>query len=294
MSTLAPSRKYAVLSSDIHNNYSFFVPLATRAWKRLGWTPLCILVGSKEAWKENSRAGFVLSETDPKDIALFTLPAEGYRVSTTAQLVRLLAASIPKIKDTDYLLTSDIDMIPLEESHFLQQDWSMDFNILGADAYADLTKGLFPPKFPMCYLGARASVWKDVMNLKTEDMAEEVKRALAGRLDSWDNDEMYFSSKLYRHRYFEGKLQKVSERHYRRGTCDLVIRTWPGGRADRRIDREVWGFPEKAMIDCHCPRPGFKNPEVLRKIFSSAFPQDAAWFDTYLSGYLAAGEVKRG
>lgn len=294
MTASIPNRRFAVLSSDTNSNYSFFLPLAARAWKKLGWNPLCFLVEAREVWEKNPRAAFALSSTDPKDIAAFVLPEKGYRVSTTAQLVRLLASSLPKLKKSDYLITSDIDMIPLDGAHFLRQDWSMDFNVLGADAYADLTKGLFPPKFPMCYLGATVGAWRDVMGLSTEDIQEEIRKALLGRLDSWDNDEMYFSSKLYPHRFMSGKLEKVSPDHYRRGTCDLVIRTWASGRAYKRIDREVWGFPGNGMIDCHCPRPGYKNPEVLRKIFTTTFPEDASWFDEYLSGYLKAGESKGG
>lgn len=295
MSASPPKRKFAVLSSDVNETYSFFLPIAARAWKRLGWTPLCILVGDLDTWEKKPRARFSLSHTDPEDVAIFVRPAEGYRVGTTAQVVRLLAAAIPKVKKSDYLLTSDVDMIPLDKDHFLKQDWSMDFNVIGADAYADLTKGYSPPKFPMCYLGARADAWKDVMGIKSEDVNLEVKTALSGRPDQWDNDEMYFASRLHRHRFFNGKYEKVSDGRYKRGTCDLLLRGWPYGRALRRIDREVWGFNgESGMIDCHCQRPGFKNPKILRSILSKYFPEETPWFDKYIAGYPQVAEKTSG
>lgn len=282
-----PARKFAVTSSDVNETYSFFLPVVARAWRALGWTPLFLLVGTVEEWERNHRAFFALENMVPGDITSFVRRAEGYRVSTTAQLVRLLAAALPNLKESDYLLTSDVDMIPLDKGHFLKQDWSMDFNVLGADAYGDITKGILPPKFPMCYLGARVSAWRDVMGISSGDLDAEVRSALVGRPDHWDNDEMYFASRLHRHRFYAGNVEKVEEGRYRKGTCDLLMRGWPYGRAARRVDREVWGFSgESTMIDCHSQRPGFREPRVLRSVLTKYFPEDVPWFTKYVAEYV--------
>lgn len=279
--------RFAVLSSDMNERYSFFVPIMSMAWRRLGWRPLCLLVGERASWENNAKTKFVLEMTPKEDVAAFITPVAGYKISTTAQLVRLLAAALPSLKDSDYLLTSDVDMLPLNEAYFLHQDWSMRFNLFGADAYADITQGLFPPKFPMCYIGARANAWKDMMKLSSGDISEEARKALLGRADTWDNDEMYFASKIFSHPCFQGNVSKVSNRSYRKGECELLIRTWPGGRAHLRLDRDLWGFDARdGMIDCHCLRPGYLKTGPLRFVIAKNFPSDVAWFDSYLSQYL--------
>jgi hypothetical protein len=279
--------RLVVISSDVNETYSFFLPIASMAWRKCGWKPLHILVGDPALWGSHPTTEFVIRQILGNGPMEFVPPDENHKVSTTAQVVRLLASAIPALEDSDYILTSDVDMLPLNAEYFQHQDWSMDFHAFGADAYADITKGLFPPKFPMCYLGARAGIWRDVMGIKTRNISEEVGRALSGRTDSWDNDEMYFSSKLFSHPIFEGEVQKISDLRYRKGRCELLIRTWPASRAARRVDREVWGFdgsPE--MIDCHCFRPGFERVETLTAIVAKYFQPDLGWFNSYLSEYL--------
>lgn len=283
--------RLAIISSDINEFYSFFLPVASLAWFRCGWEPLCLLVGDPQLWNETPRARFALETTVRLGARTAFIPAaQGFRVATTAQVVRLLASALPSVQDEDYLLTSDVDMLPLDPKFFVGQDMALDFHVFSSDAYADLTKGLFPPKFPMCYLGASATVWRDVMGISSRDIAAEVANALNGRTDTWDNDEMYLTSKLYNHRIFEGHVERTEHFGYRKGKCDLMIRTWPSSRAHRRIDREVWGFDGSGgMIDCHCHRPGFEKTEVLRAIIARYFPGDTPWFDAYLSGYMNLG-----
>lgn len=280
-------RNIAVLSSDVNPFYSFFVPLASMAWRRCGWQPLCLLIGNENQWKDHPNASYSLKIVRERgDLIEFVSPAPGYRVSTTAQLVRLLASASTLVEDVDYLITSDIDMLPLNPEFFRRQNMDLDFHVFSADAYADLTQGHFPPKFPMCYLGAKASFWRSMMGIESRDVGLEAVRALHGRPDTWDNDEMYLTSKLYSHPIFDGPVERVGDLRYRKGRLDLMCRTWPFSRASKRIDREAWYYDDPGdLIDCHCHRPGFEKTDVLRKVFSRYLASDICWFDTYLSEY---------
>lgn len=284
----AALERYIVNSSDPNDFYSFFLPIVSLIWKRyIGYEPISLLYGTESEWRSNPKTSYVLDVTKDFSRLEFVKPVEGYKVSTVMQVSRLFAAALPSVKDDDYLLTSDVDLIPLNaKAYFNAQDLAKRIHLFGADAYADITKGLMPPKYPMCHLGARAVDWRDVLGMKERDIDREIAAGLEGRADSWDNDEMYFASRLMRHRFYEGTVEKEGA-HYRKGECHLLIRTWPFSRALRRIDRDAWHFSgERDMIDCHAVRPGYRGLDLLLPVLKAYFPSEEGFFRCYVQRFM--------
>jgi hypothetical protein len=207
------------------------------------------------------------------------------------QLSRVLAAAIPFVADEDYLLTTDADMLPLNRAYFYQQDPRYRFHIFSADAYTDIASGRPAPKYPMCYLGAKALDWKSVMGITTKDIDAEAKLALEGRPDTWNNDEDYFISRLHRHSSFHvGALEKFKD-HYSVGSCELFMRGWDGsGVALKRVDRATASYHKgligrKDAIDAHFFRPGYTERDSLLSIIEAFSTISLEWVAGYVDTF---------
>lgn len=278
MSEHQTARRYAVISSDRTPIYMFYVPIVACAWLELGFVPLIVL--ERAPWTD-TREAYVRASIPSGSFVVDVCPSAGYKVSTSLQTVRLLVSALPSIEDDDYVLTSDADMVPFISDYFRPSDAK--FQLFGADAYSDPTVRL-PPKFPLCYLGAKAREWRNVMAISTTDIDHELASALNGRADVWDNDEMYFASKIMNHTYFCGEVASC-DRGWIKGQVHMIARGWECGRALKRLDRDAWDWNGQApLIDCHGPRPGW-NDKLLRRVIMEHFPQKtdfiAGYFDQF-------------
>lgn len=259
-----------VNSTDLNPVYAYFMPIVSRIWGTyMGYAPISLLYGSEEMWRSTKINSFLLNEINSTSQIHYVKPVSGYRSSTVMQLARVLTCAVTTLHNNDYVLTSDVDMIPLSKSYFKQMDRNKKFHIFSADAYTDITKGWEPSKFPMCYLGGVVEFWKEIFDIKTNDISAEVVRSLEGRADTWDNDEVYSSNKIRESKYYKGEMQ-------------LMVRSWPGSRAFKRLDREIWSFNgQPDLIDCHSLRPGYNHIDELTQLFNSYFKNDVQFLRNY-------------
>lgn len=280
-------RRFVANSTDKNDFYSFFMPIVCHVWKRyIGYDPIAILQGPESSWLDTPKNEYVLQMVRQCAHTCFVEDVPGFRVSTVMQLSRMFASLLPCMEGEDYLLTSDVDMVPLSPSYFHGQDLEYRFNLFGADAYADISKGAHPPKYPMCYIGATAASWRSVLGTKSADVQGEVASALRGRLDCWDNDEMYFAGKLQSHPWYAGEFEQITGERFEKGACECIPRRW-NPRASKRIDREVWFFNgETDMIDCHAYRPGYDSWELLLRILETYFSGSRDFFRCYVAQFL--------
>lgn len=264
---------YVVNSADMNPTYVFFIPIVNAIWRRhIGYEPITILVRSGDI--PDWLMSYVERDTSVM-VHLDEVP--GFRISSVAQTSRVTIASDSRFHDDDYILTSDADMIPLSHRFFNSQCGTKCIHLLNADAYADISKGYDPPKYPICYIGAVVRAWREFMTLTSHDNQAEITKALTGRVDHWGNDEEYVSGKLMGSRFYKQDCQLL----YRGGFAEC-------SRAKDRIDRDCWWFDgSKNFIDCHCKRPGHHHIELLSKVLRVFFPEEMPYFEQYFAEYVA-------
>ena len=264
----------AVNSTDLNPIYAYFMPIVSRIWSRyMGYCPGSLLYGSEEMWRGTKINSFLLDEIKVTSQVHFVKPVPGYRSSTVMQVSRALVGALPTMQPDDYMIISDVDMIPLSRSYFRQQDSTKKFHIFSADAYTDITKGWEPLKFPMCYLGAPSQYWREIFGITTWDISFETARSLEGRADVWDNDESYVCGKIKTSRYYKNEMH-------------LMVRTWPCSRAFKRLDRESWHFNGQTdLIDAHFFRPGYVHLNELLEVFRVYFKNDVEWLQQYTNHF---------
>ena len=138
--------KFVVISSNDNEDYSHYIPIVTEAWNRFGWKVICLYRGQKE---------YIPYFTEP-NILIHINEISEFRDATIVQVSRLFASCL-NLDGEDYVMTSDVDMLPCSSY------WNPSPNEITVYGY-DLTDFT---EFPICYIGMKVKSWREVMNLKS-------------------------------------------------------------------------------------------------------------------------------
>ncbi len=213
------SRKFIVVAHDDNKDYSFFSPIVEWAWSELSWEVINL-----NAIRVKEEAGGALDK---------------YSNALISQCSRLYAAQLFFLNEDDYLLTSDIDMLPLGQfNQYFKHD---------VDAITSFGKDLTDYHYPICYIGMKVKKWREVMNLNGLTVVKAIERDLQLYENKWTTDQDIITERLKNHK------------------VDIIPRgTLSNGLAMGRLDRANW-VKQPERIDCHALRPGY-TPENWVKI----------------------------
>lgn len=270
-------KRYVILSVNENPEYLYYVPLVCWAWRQVGWEPIVMYLGSMDnpcfeiQWKYN---GSAFNVWGIKKI-------EGYRDDTVIQVARLYAAC--SIAESSYLMTSDIDMLPLSDF------WNPDINertVYGHDL-ADNRH------YPICYIGMNDKEWRNVMKLDSTDISKMMRRDLAKMPQAKDSD-------FYKYWFTDQDL--ITDKLGDFTTKSILRGKLPNGLARGRVDRGGWSLNHEVLIDAHLHRDlykAFQNPghehfqlyqkkwrehmELLRTVWPN---EDWGWVETYTKEFV--------
>lgn len=225
-------RKYIVLSVNDNPDYLYFTPLTVWAWRKFGWIPLVMYQGNfKEIFDLVDNTIENLGDTET--IFVKVEAQEGYRSDTVTQVSRLYAACAnPPGKS--YLMTGDIDMIPL--SNYWQPKEN-DITVYGHDLTGYT-------HYPICYIGMDSKKWVEVMGLTSEDYNALIKRDLDTLPQAKDED-------FYKYWFSDQDLvtKRLKETQF---PVTIINRgQYKNGYAVGRVDRGAWTLDHKQFIDAH-------------------------------------------
>ena len=116
------SRQFAVFASSIHSKvlvYSFYMPITAASWKRVGYETIAIFVGDFTAPNVFS-SRFNLTRAYLKHVGAHIVDIQcnsSYAVKVS-QLARIFGGFMSDsiVRDDDYILTGDSDLMPLKAS----------------------------------------------------------------------------------------------------------------------------------------------------------------------------------
>jgi hypothetical protein len=231
-------------------------------WEMVGYKTICILTNDFNHQINNGVLEYIFQHLSSQTNTVIHIVGEiaGFKSSTLAQVVRLVAAALP-IDDDSYILTGDADMLPFSSSYFNQQDFGgACFHVFSSDVYG-------PPAdrhFQMCYLGGDKKAWKSLMGIGVDNITNELSVLLRDRQDSWFVDECILAEKMKSWSLFD--------------SCQLFPRGYPpGGYAPRRLDRGSWHLPFdlSSLIDCHSARPLLAHWNVLERLVDYFLPAES-------------------
>jgi hypothetical protein len=221
------SRKIVIISTDNSPLYAGFEPLVTWCWNQLGWDVICLNANKIKA-----------SDKRLKD----------YDSGLISQVSRLYASQLPQVNKADYLMTSDIDMIPLKDFNTYFKYNPNDITSFGRD--------LTDYHYPICYIGMTAQKWSEVMNLGGCTFNEGLHRDLNLFKNHWTTDQDIITERLK----------------------DYEVKVIPRGNGSNamalgRLDRYNMIQPSECRIDFHSLRPLAEYKHEVVSIVANEYNQ---------------------
>lgn len=214
--------KYAILSTDNNPSYYQLLPLVCHSWQKIGYTPVIIFANV-----ESNLEDLILTHCPAGTKKGHTLPTEGVKDSTKAQLSRLFA-HLHRWSD-DILITADADMVIASDifTHDVSQGQIVSYGY-------DLTGR---SELPICYVKATAAKWRELMGDFTIP-----EKAYSERWEYyWSVDQQLLTKRA--HEYGIGKITFVDRLH-----------NHPKGLPTGRWDRACWDVIPDSIIDVHMLR----------------------------------------
>jgi len=252
-----------ILSTNHTINYIFFAPITCFMWNYFGFKSILTILGDSK-YKEIVYK-YINKYTDTEIFELEDI--KPYREDTQVQISRLYGACLDN-NDNEYIITGDIDMIPL--NRYLYRDFDKR-NLFGFDLTWWST-------YPMCYVGMTVKDWRDFLDLEygkikdnmTRDLLTEPLALSQEFNDYWSTDQRFLTKKVIE--YGVDKFQSIERGRHAEGF------------ADKRVDRWKWHFtPGEDYIDCHMYNPlekerFNKNYEVISNTIKD---KDTSWILEY-------------
>lgn len=219
---------------------------------------------------EGGYADFALKQTIKQGGVLIT-PVDsqkGYRSDTITQVSRLYAACIQK---DAYLMTGDIDMIPLSDYWQPKED---EITIYGHDLTGYT-------QYPICYIGMPSNRWVEVMGLTSDDYNALIKRDLDLMPQAKDPD-------FYKYWFTDQELitKRIGQTEFKKTIINRG--QYPNGLAKGRVDRANWDLNQlhSPYIDSHLLRDICKNAKNLNDTLALLYmiwpEEDFSWFVDYV------------
>lgn len=256
-------KKYIVLSVNDNVDYLYFTPLTCWAWRKFGWEPIVMFYGDPVAqYRLVQRLG---------DVTVYGIrKIEGYRSDTITQISRLYGAcAIQSFQNDTYLMTGDIDMIPLSDY------WEPDLNKVSVYGH-DLTGY---GHFPICYIGATYQQWFEVMKMDSCDYSKLIKRDLDTLPQAKDPD-------FYKYWFSDQDLITARLKEYGTDRIDFINRgQYANGFARGRVDRGSWTLNHDVFIDAHLEQQTHHSEHKIQRLFTllqKVWPEENfKWFEDY-------------
>lgn len=226
-----------ILATNNDESYIEFWPIVAPLWEKMGFRPTLALIADENC-KVDTKIG---------DVLRFT-PIPGVPESLYAQSIRLL---LPVLFPDDNCLISDIDMLPISRSYFVDGAAPCPENAFLL--YRDKAYGKNEKKYPMCYFGGKGKVFSSIFGISTKSEIRSLIKTWSKLGHGWNTDEII----LYQ--YIKDWEQKGGN----------VFRLGHG--VGPRLDRLYWHAQTRMLeisryIDCHCPRPYHSNKRSIDRV----------------------------
>jgi hypothetical protein len=256
-------KRYIVLGVNENPKYLYYLPLVTWGWYKLGWLPIIFHPSWNHQYDQVERLAFrnipIYCQEEGKIAPINKI--DGYKSETISQVSRLYGAC--QINDA-YLMTSDVDMLPLSDYWFA--------NIGLIDCYG---RDLTDYHYPICYIGMESYLWRKVMwipdhpGYPTIPMNTFLERDLRHQKNMWGLDQDLITERLVKY-----QINRID-----RGTDKRT--GYPLGR----VDRSNWRLDHDQLIDAHLPHDILTNDKSFHKVMEllhTVWPkEDFKWFTQY-------------
>jgi hypothetical protein len=281
-------------------------------WRRVGFNPIVLLVGSREEWLASPRLRVTADALLHHAVEhQFLGRIDGYPDHTLAQNCRQHAGALP-FDDGDWLMPADADLWPLNvnfyrrfvQDHFrLVMLYSNGDHFQGKEVTLDRTsRGLGSQTIPTCHVAMRVRDWRAIYQPVAGDVAASVKKSLDAWMPSrvstegynanmalWMSDQQLMTVALCQQPWFPSGPPPQGEGAHAvstpGGTVLFVNRRGhpPVDRLDRSHAEDWASSDVSRWVDAHVHRDPFSDEHwsSLHKLIEQTVPEHAAWAQEY-------------
>lgn len=268
--------KWVVLSCTPNSAYDFFLPIAVRLWRRIGYEPIVVLVGPEKEWT-SGHAKAAHDET----LAITTLfgSIPGIPDAAVAMALRQQISAL-EFDDDDVILVGDVDLFPVDREFYHRYDPSKNpVGVYYSETYGD-------QYWPAYGVSMSVRNWREVMGVQVGNFRRSVESVftdenlravgLANEIGVWDSrfwtfDERFASFKIKTSRFAKDVA---------------LFSSFRGNKRPRRLKLPRDPYASD-YVDFHCSRPGWteENWPDLRFALAQLIPEDLRWLDGYVEKY---------
>ena len=241
-------KRKVILSTDTQQIfYAWYAPITSLIWYSMGWTPVVIFADTASS-SPGPVFEFIMKNVELAGGEVIRLKSKKYySPSTVAQISRFGVCVADWPEDT-YVMTSDIDMWPLNKTFFDQQtSFPSAIDLLYADVHL----------YPVCYIGMNVSMWRRVIGFKKGDSITSVVKGIQKEFSrsllimtspaQWHADQIIVTKRIKKWSGYPKDIHFYTKRFSFSNMTD-------------RLDRAP--LPNKDVmppeyIDSHVLRPGF-------------------------------------
>ena len=267
-----PVGRYSVISCSTpmrdQFNYAFILPLTVKAWTRIQYHTLVLLVGSQEYWLSSFPLRVVLSELSVTGARVVFIETSYEHTVMVSQTVRLFASDLFSWEDPlrSSIVTSDADLWPMMAGAY---DLAEGKNILSLNSECCRKLNRHNLTFKMLPIGNIAMTvqqWRNIMHIDQSERSNAMNIQSQHRIDA-------ISILKYFHAEFGDAVYRPTQKGENEGwymdqiMISLRIEQWLNqfdvnrtmiqyvGRNTRRdrIDRRSWrsSLTLHRVVDCH-------------------------------------------
>ncbi len=199
-------RKYAILSVSMIQDkdfYFFQLPMVVKAWERLGYKTIVLVVASKFPL-ENKLGAKTVEYLKKFDAIVINIETKQNYEVIVSLIARLFGSMVDDsiINDNDFIITSDTDLYPIDPNYYLNDEkLSKDESMFLWNAYCcgnfNFNNRSYT-MYPMGHIGMKKKYWRSVMNLDNKKdvklnskfMLEYLKDFFKGNRQVKENDKI--------------------------------------------------------------------------------------------------------
>lgn len=259
------TRRFAIFAASIHStlrSYIFYTPITAASWQRIGYDVIVIFVGDFKNIDNifiTQQLNLSRALLDRLGVHVINFQCDKSYATKISQLVRIFTGYLSDtiIKDSEYILTTDSDIIPMFE-----KDYQLTNNTSGF-IYNAFCCGSFKRRnktyamYPMSHICITKKIWRDLFIESTQrkelfksDLQEFDKILLTEKAPfSFDLISFYTRQefgKLYDSNMIKGDSGWYMDQVY----SSMLLNDYLEQHPDIKIDKRYKGSPR---LDPHLP-----------------------------------------
>ena len=272
------SKKYALMSATLDDNYTFNIPVVVHAWRRINIEPIVLIIKDDNQFinKENSSSSEIIKYLNLLNVQTLYIQANRNFSIVISQVIRMFIGIFPDdiLLDDDFIMTTDSDLAPLNPSYYnvdmnRTETTITVWNAFCCGSFEHADKKMYR-MFPMGHIGMTKKNWRNAIELNKMNYTLDGDSVLKMLLKMYGKDFKQDEAKGGFSWYADQRLISAYVNLYaENNNKTLDLRGYSGIRLDRGNTEAGWNWSlanKDKLTDAHLYQ---SQSELTIKLFKN-------------------------